>query len=64
MGSPLHGHCEVCKGPIPKGTNWTLTGQLRRVHADPDDCVARLRPKRYLAFIKANPHYVSKERYT
>ena len=63
MSSPVHGYCVVCKGGIPRGVNWTLTGQLNRVHADPDDCIAKLRPHRYAAFMKVNPRYVSRERY-
>lgn len=61
--APKHGICEVCGGRIEAGVQWTLTGQLRRVHTDPDDCVAVLHPKRYRAFLKANPNYRSKSRY-
>lgn len=61
--NPTHGYCTVCRGPIPKGVNWTLTGQLNRVHADPDDCIAVLRPSVYKRFMKLNPNYRSQDRY-
>ncbi len=60
---PAHGFCTLCKGPIVKGVQWTLTGMMNRIHSDPDDCIAVLRPSIYKRFIKANPRYVSKHRY-
>ena len=41
---PRHGFCTICKGPIETGVSWTLTGMMNRIHADPDDCIAILRP--------------------
>lgn len=59
----LHGYCTVCNGPIPGGVKWTFTGMLFRVHADPDDCVAVLRPEVHREFMRLNPNYRSRERY-
>jgi len=39
MKRPLHGYCAVCRGPIPKGKQWTLTAELFRVHANVDQCI-------------------------
>jgi hypothetical protein len=60
---PAHGFCSVCKGPIPAGVNWTLTGAMFRVHEDPDDCIAQLDPEAFAKFKEANPKYISQERY-
>lgn len=60
---PTHGYCTLCKGAIPYGVKWTLTGMLFRVHADPDDCIAELNPKLHKKFMKLNPTYKSRHRY-
>lgn len=54
---PVHGYCTVCDGRIDRGMQWTLTGQMNRVHADPDRCIEALHPAITKAFIKANPRY-------
>lgn len=63
MDEPRHGFCAVCRGAIPAGVCWTFTGQMNRVHADPDDCVSVLRPSVHKAFMRANPLYRSGSRY-
>lgn len=63
MKRPIHGFCTLCKGPIPKGVNWTLTGMMNRIHSDPDDCIAVLRPSIIKKFMKLNPTYTSRHRY-
>lgn len=60
---PAHGHCEVCGGQIPSGVCWTLSGCMRRIHADTDDCFATLHPAAHARFLRLNPNYVSKDRY-
>ena len=55
--NPGNGKCALCRGRIRKGQYWTLTGQLNRVHADPDNCIAVLRPSITKKFLRANPTY-------
>lgn len=61
--APVHGYCTICKGPIVKHVMWTLTGQLNRIHANPDDCIKVLHPSIYKRFMKVNSKYKSKDRY-
>lgn len=42
-----YGICNVCEGPINAPQQWKLTTHLLKVHADPEDCFAKLHPGRW-----------------